>query len=192
MIAGTRVNLRPVTVTDLRQLREWEQAPEVARLLTTVASALDARESPEQEYERLLRTPRIKLLAIQTQEDMLVGLLRLHDLDLIHRNAQVRLFVAPEHQGHGFGGDALRTVARFCFVELGLRRLGLVVRADHPYAQRLYARIGFRVEGREREAAWSEGHWVDFIHMGLLASEWESGAAQADAIEQAQANGEDD
>lgn len=174
MITGTRVSVRPVAAPDLRQLRAWEQAPEVARWLATTASALDARESPDQEYERLLRTPRIKLLAIQTEEYGLVGLVRLHDLDLTHRNAQVRLFVASEHQGHGYGGDALCAVVRFCFEELGLHRLGLVVRADHPYAQGLYARLGFRVEGRERDAAWSEGHWVDFVRMGLLANEWPS------------------
>jgi RimJ/RimL family protein N-acetyltransferase len=174
VIPGRVINLRPVAVADLRQLREWEQAPEVARWLTTTASALDARESAEQEYERLLRSPRIKLLAIETKAGDLVGLLRLHDLDLTHRKAQVRLFVAPAQQQRGYGGDALGTVARFCFEELGLRRLGLVVRADHPHAQRLYERLGFRVEGREREAALSEGRWVDFVLMGLLASEWRS------------------
>jgi RimJ/RimL family protein N-acetyltransferase len=168
------INLRPVAAADLRQLRAWEQEPAVARWLATTASALDARESAEQEYERLLRSPRIKLLAIETKAGDLVGLLRLHDLDLIHRKAQVRLFVAPAQQQRGYGADALRTAARFCFEELGLRRLGLVVRADHPHAQRLYERLGFRVEGREREAAWSEGRWVDFVQMGLLAREWRS------------------
>lgn len=172
MIAGTVVNLRPVATADLRQLRAWEQLPEVSHWLTTEASALDARESPEQEFDRLLRTPRVKLLVIATQEGTAVGLLRLHDLDLIHRKAQVRLFVAPEYQRRGYGGDALRTIVRFCFDELGLHRLGLVVRADHPYARQLYEQIGFRSEGREREAAWSKGRWVDFVQMGLLAHEW--------------------
>ncbi|HZC04363.1 MAG TPA: GNAT family protein [Ktedonobacterales bacterium] len=195
MIRGQSISLRPVNPGDLRQLRAWEQAPAVSHWLTTMASALDARESPEQEYERLLRTPRVKLLAIETLADAerdaknvapggqsdgkLVGLLRLHDLDFIHRNAQVRLFIAPDKQGRGYGGDALRTVARYCFEELGLNRLSLVVRADHEQALRLYTRLGFQVEGRECEAAWSAGNWVDFLRMGLLAREWRAGAANA-------------
>lgn len=203
MIAGRSITLRPVAPSDLRQLRAWEQAPEVARWLTTTASALDARESPEQEYERLLRVPRVKLLAIQTAAQTaapavdtatagrdaaeLVGLLRLHDLDLIHRNAQVRLFIAPDRQGRGYGGDALRTAARFCFEELGLHRLSLVVRADHERALRLYERVGFQVEGREREAAWSGGAWVDFVRMGLLASAWRAAVAKGAAPDAAPA-----
>lgn len=193
MIRGHSIGLRPVTPGDLRQLRAWEQSPAISHWLTTMASALDARESPEQEYERLLRAPRVKLLAIQTlaeaehdassaqSDGELVGLARLHDLDLVHRNAQVRLFIAPTQQGRGYGGDALRTLAQYCFSELGLHRLSLVVRGDHEQALRLYTRIGFHVEGREREAAWSAGGWVDFLRMGMLAREWRADAAN-DAV----------
>ncbi|MFI5272337.1 MAG: GNAT family N-acetyltransferase [Ktedonobacterales bacterium] len=172
MIPGNVIDLRPVAVGDLRQLRVWEQSPQIAHWLATTASMVDARESPEQEFDRLLHSPRIKLLAIQTKAAVLTGLLRLNDVDFAQRKAQVRLFVAPEHQGRGYGSDALRTTARFCFDELGLHRLGLLVRADNVRARGIYERLGFSVEGREREAAWSAGRWVDFLHMGLLATEW--------------------
>lgn len=172
MLIGTCVRLRPVSAADLRQLRVWEGSPDVARGLATTASMLDARESAEQEFDRILRTPRIKLLAIETLDHELAGMLRLHDVDLVHRKAQVRLFIAPEFQGRGLGTDALKLAVRFCFAELGLHRLGLVVRADHVHARHIYEHVGFEVEGCERDAVWSAGTWVDFVHMGLLADRW--------------------
>lgn len=172
MIPGTLVDLRAVRAADLALLRQWERDPQIARWMATTAMALDAQESVEQEFDRLVRMPRIKLLAIQTKAGAVVGFLRLHDLDLLARKAAVRLFIAPEMQGQGYGGDALRALAEFCFGELGLHRLGLVVRADNTRAIALYQRLGFVVEGREREAVWGEGRWVDLVQMGLLAAEW--------------------
>ena len=172
MIPGRLVELRPVRAADLVLLRQWEHDPQIARWLGTTAAAIDAQESVEQEFDRLLRTARIKLLAIQTKDSVVVGFLRLHEVDLLARKAIVRLFIAPEMQGRGYGGDALRTLAGFCFEELGLHRLGLVVRAENVRAIALYQRLGFVIEGREREAVWGEGRWDDFVHMGVLAAEW--------------------
>lgn len=172
MIAGVRIDLRPVRAADLTLLRQWEHEPDIARMMTTTATAIDSRESAEQEYDRLLRTPRVKLLAIQSKESTVVGFIRLNELDFIARKATIRLFVAPAEQGHGYGSEALHLLARFCFRELGLHRLGLVVRADNARAIALYHRLGYVVEGRERDASWIEGKWIDFVHMGLLASEW--------------------
>jgi RimJ/RimL family protein N-acetyltransferase len=176
VIPGTRIDLRPVRAVDLTQLRQWEHDPQIAKLMATTATVLDTRESVEQEFDRLLRAPRIKLLTIQTKEGAVIGFIRLNDIDWLARKATLRLFVAPEMQGQGYGTDALHTLARFCFRELGLHRLGLVVRVDNTRAINVYKRLGYVVEGCERDAAWVEGCWVDFLHMGLLAHEWKEEA----------------
>jgi len=172
MIVGNQIELRPVHVTDLALLRQWEHDPAIDCWMATTANAVDARESYEQEFDRLLRTPRIKLLAIQNKGGTVIGFIRVNDLDLAARKATVRLLIAPEMQGQGYGTNALHTLAGFCFRELGLHRIGLVVREDNTRALSLYKRLGFKVEGCEREAVWTEGHWINFLHMGLLASEW--------------------
>jgi len=172
MIPGKYINLRPIIATDLTLLRQVEQHPNIARLLATTATALDARESIEQEFDRLLRLPRIKLLAIQTKAGAVIGFIRLNDIDVVARKATVRIMLAPDMQGQGYGTDALRCLADFCFRELGMHRLGLVVRDDNTRAIAVYKRLGYIVEGCERDATWSEGHWVNFLHMGLLAHEW--------------------
>lgn len=172
MVSGIYIDLRPVVAADLALLRQWERDVRIADALGTRASAFDSRETVEQELDRLLRSPRVKLLAIHNKDGQVVGFLRLNDLDLVTRKATIRVFVAPDYQGRGLGTDALRTLASFCFREMGLHRLGLVVREDNVGALRLYERLGFIVEGRERDAIWAGGHWVSFLHLGLLAGEW--------------------
>lgn len=171
MISGRIIDLRPVRASDFILLRQWEHDPQIDRWMATTATAIDARESHEQEFERLLRTPRVKLLAIQTKTTTVVGFVRLNDLDLTARKATVRLFLAPDMHGQGYATDALHTLLGFCFHELGLHRIGLVVREDNTRAIEVYKRLGFVLEGCERDAVWSEGRWINFLHMGLLDHE---------------------
>ena len=39
-------------------------------------------------------------------------------------------------------------------------------------AIKLYERLGFKHEGRGREALWHEGRWWDGLEMGMLEGEW--------------------
>ena len=58
------------------------------------------------------------------------------------------------------------------FVELGLNRVELAVRADNRRALRSYARRGFRVEGRRRQAMRQNGHFHDMVLMSMLRDEY--------------------
>jgi RimJ/RimL family protein N-acetyltransferase len=172
MIHGRLIDLRPVRAADLAVLRRWEHDPQIDRWLATTVYALDARESQEQEFERLLRTPRVKIVVIQTKAEAIVGFIRLNDIDWQAHKASLRLFILPEMQNKGYGSDALRTLLHFCFTEMGLHRLGLTVLESNKRALAVYQRLGFVVEGCERESVWSAGRWQNMLHMGLLAHEW--------------------
>jgi [ribosomal protein S18]-alanine N-acetyltransferase len=64
--------------------------------------------------------------------------------DEVHIN---NLAVAPAHRGRGYGTELLRH-ALAEGRRLGARRATLEVRQSNLAAQRLYARLGFRVAGR--------------------------------------------
>lgn len=55
----------------------------------------------------------------------------------------------------------------------GLHRVGLRVSSVNPRAVRVYQKVGFVEEGRERESTFFERKWVDTIVMGILEHEWE-------------------
>jgi RimJ/RimL family protein N-acetyltransferase len=42
----------------------------------------------------------------------------------------------------------------------------------NPHAGRLYERLGFKEEGREREMLWMAGKRWDKVRMGILEREW--------------------
>ena len=52
-----------------------------------------------------------------------------------------------------------------------LSRVQLSVLANNPYAERIYQKHGFLVEGRRKQAVCIDGEMVDEIVMGLVLSE---------------------
>lgn len=74
-------------------------------------------------------------------------------------------------RGRGLGGDAIRLVLRYAFLDMNLQRVHLRVQEDNP-ARRLYERLGFREEGRLRRDVYKRGAYRDTVAMGILREEW--------------------
>jgi RimJ/RimL family protein N-acetyltransferase len=47
------------------------------------------------------------------------------------------------------------------------------VNGTNERAIRAYRACGFVEEGRLRQHVWSEGAYIDLIHMGILRKEWQ-------------------
>ncbi|WP_344790934.1 GNAT family protein [Gryllotalpicola daejeonensis] len=103
-----------------------------------------------------------------------VGTVGLFDFDDLARQAEVGIALIAEARGKGIGTAALAQIVEFGFLRCNLRRLHLELIASNAGALRAYEKVGFVVEGRQREHAWVRGHYEDNIVMGLLRSEWAS------------------
>lgn len=107
-----------------------------------------------------------------------VGTVGLFDFDDLAHHAEVGIALIAEARGMGVGTAALAQIVEFGFVRCNLRRLHLELISSNAAALRSYEKVGFVVEGRQREHAWVRGHYEDNIVMGLLRSEW-AGAGRA-------------
>lgn len=112
------------------------------------------------------------------QGGQLVGSVRLHALNPIDRRAALSIgILATDTLDKGVGTEAMRLVAQYAFGPLGLNRLSVRVLDFNQRAIAAYRKVGFQVEGREREAAFIAGQWHDDLMMGLLAREFEAVSA---------------
>ncbi|WP_028113540.1 GNAT family N-acetyltransferase [Ferrimonas kyonanensis] len=82
--------------------------------------------------------------------------------------ANLGMSVAPEVQGQGIGTALLMALLDLADNWLALRRIELEVYADNPVAQALYRKQGFELEGRARDYAFRDGHYVDALIMARV------------------------
>jgi len=80
--------------------------------------------------------------------------------------------ILPRYQGRGYGEEAIRWLLDYAFRRVGLHSVRMRAFGWNVGAIRLYERLGFVVEGREREAVWFEGRWWDSVTLGMLEDEW--------------------
>ncbi len=84
-----------------------------------------------------------------------------------------RVMVMPEGRRAGAALAAIRLAAGTALVEHGLHRLEAQVYGDNLAGQRLFERAGFAREVSGRRAYWRREQWLDGIHYGLLAEEFD-------------------
>lgn len=109
-------------------------------------------------------------------EGDIIGVAFLHSLSATDRKARYAIgLFAPLHLGHGYGTEITRLVLDHTFDTLDLHRVDLRMLAFNTAAVACYQRVGFQIEGRERESCYLDGHWHDDLIMGILAGEYRRG-----------------
>ena len=174
MLYGQKVVLRAIEPADLPNYVRWINDPEVREFMLWRAPMALAQE--ERWYEQHLQTDQKDEYGFAIDyEGQHIGGCGLHRIDWRNRSAEFGIFIGEKGLwGQGLGSDATRTLIRFGFEEINLHRINLHVFADNARAIHIYESVGFVHEGRERDAYFRHGHFLDILCMSILAPEWVS------------------
>lgn len=102
-----------------------------------------------------------------------VGVISLMNLSEANASADLSVIVGhPDDRNHGFGAEAIVSILRYAFEDLGLNRVGLSVFDFNETAISTYERLGFEHEGRLRRAVRRADGFHDAILMSVIGDEW--------------------
>lgn len=171
------MRLRPHVASDAVDHVRWRNDAEVAywatpgdvRFWPTTPSAVDrwfVEELP------VMDPNSDGVFAVDLLNGRHIGLADYRDVNHVARSATVGITLAEKDLwGQGYGSEALGLLVNYLFDQLNLRRVQLDTWSGNERAIRSFARIGFREEGRLREAVRGPGGYFDSVVMGLLRSE---------------------
>lgn len=112
-------------------------------------------------------------------EQEIVGVVGFHSIDWVNRNTSLGYWLAESAQGKGIMIDAVRALLDHAFYEWELHRLEIQCAPGNRRSRAIPDRLGFREEGRLREAERVGGRYLDSVVYGLLEEEWgRRGSAQ--------------
>ncbi len=78
-----------------------------------------------------------------------------------------------EYLSKGFGTEALQLWINYLFTHSDEHRLGLDTWSFNQRMLHVAEKLGFQLEGSQRELQFWQGQWLDLVHFGLLREEWE-------------------
>lgn len=105
---------------------------------------------------------------VRSEMEGFVGVVRMDEYDPIHRSIRIGADVVVRLRGCGYGTRIYEAVIAWCFDQLNVHRIWLLVLDTNARGLALYAKMGFQVEGRMRQAIWRGGAWRDYVVMSLL------------------------
>lgn len=181
---GEMVRLRPVEARDADRMWEFVQDPESLRLTGRRAPA--DRAQVDEWARTIADVPARFDWAItpgavrdgQPVSDELIGEIVLYRIDETSQSASLRMALLPNYRGRGYGREAMFEVLRYAFDGVPgdagprLHRVGLQVPSINGRARMLYESLGFREEGRLRDAFPDGDGWADAVMMGILEDEY--------------------
>ena len=172
------IYLREIERTDLPNINQWRNDPEVVDLLGAnfmfIGAGID-----ERWFDNYLanRDKAVRLAIVEVGTDTHIGNVNLTGIHAINRSAEFSIFIGNKaYWSAGFGPLAACKMLAHGFNDLNLHRIHLTLLLSNERAKRMYQRLGFRDEGCQRQAAFKSGSYHDVLSMALLKDEFISNA----------------
>ncbi len=103
----------------------------------------------------------------------MIGSTGFFNLDYKNRCAELGIMIGDKScWNQGYGTEAVRLLVQHGFHTLNLNRIYLRVLENNPRAIRAYEKAGFTHEGRQRQAEFKDGQFVDLLVMSILKEEF--------------------
>jgi len=162
--------IRPVVRDDLDFLRYLRSDPAVWSQLGTLVAPTEAS---QEAWLSSLKDSRKQYHIIASDKFVYpVGLARMDEIDHQNRSIRIGADIAKEFRGQGLGTQTYNLLLRYCFDFLNMHRVWLAVMNTNAIALGLYKKMGFREEGRQRDAIFRNGIYNDYILMSILEDEY--------------------
>jgi RimJ/RimL family protein N-acetyltransferase len=175
MIAGKRVDLRPVEREDQPFLQRLHNDPGVAA--SVVDWSVPVSTADQAQWFESLGDDRasVRLTIVERSSGGLAGLTGVWNRDHREGTAWTGIKLAPESGGKGLATDAVMATMAWAFACAELRRLESSILDFNAASFALYVeRCGWVVEGRERQKILRGGRYCDLFRVAILRSEFES------------------
>ena len=168
MLSAQSVSLMPILREDAGFIFKWRNSYEIM--------SLDGFYRPmsqicfDEWFEQIGKSSLQVVFSIRKNPNLeFIGYVEIKNIHPSFRTAEISIVIGDQdQQGKGHGSQALDLCLKFCWSELNLNRLYLLVMADNQRALSCYTRVGFVKEGTLRQAVYRNGAYVDGILMSVL------------------------
>jgi RimJ/RimL family protein N-acetyltransferase len=180
MIFGDRIRFRAIEHDDLPTFVKWINDPDVRHgigiyLPFSMADEADWFEAmqkrPASEHNLAIE---VRELIPQGAENWkLIGSCGFFNNDQRNTSSEFGIMIGDKsYWDKGYGTEAVRLLVKHGFHTLNLNRIYLRVLENNPRAIRAYEKAGFTHEGRQRQADFRDGRYIDLLVMSMLRSEY--------------------
>lgn len=173
-IKGKLVTLRAPDFSDLEKLHAWSNDPEIWNMLGGWHFPFSKRSTEDWIKSRNDNNMQSHVFCIDTIEHGVVGTANLVDIDWKNGNAFHGIMIGDVVcRGKGYALDAVMTMMRYAFDELGLYRLdGSMISLNNRSTTFYMEKCGWKKEGVKKGWYYRNGKRFDKIIVGITKDDY--------------------
>ncbi|MEP7063045.1 MAG: GNAT family protein [Betaproteobacteria bacterium] len=182
-IFGDSIILRAIESDDVDVLHRWSNDPEVQQNLGGWHFPL-SRASMHRWIDTFKYDGIDQRFVIEGKGTGPVGLITLTNINWKDRNAFHGVLIGEgRHRRKGFAEDAVRTIMRYAFEEMGLERLDTTIVEFNSASLKLHVdKCGWIEEGRKANAVFRKGKFWSLVILGATRHASSSHLGKAKAV----------
>jgi RimJ/RimL family protein N-acetyltransferase len=166
MITGEKTYLRPILYNDVTVLNNWKNDEEVYKYLGGgfMPTSVDAQ---VKWMESIIDTSgNDKRFIICNKENIPIGMIGLYDINLIHRNCEIGVFIGESSfRGKGYGKEACQLIEKFAKDYLNLRKIKLNAVSENEAAIHMWQSLGYKKIGERIDERFIKGEFKSLVLM---------------------------
>ncbi|MCX8080207.1 MAG: GNAT family N-acetyltransferase [Bacteroidia bacterium] len=153
-LKGNNISLRPMEISDVDVLYEWENNTELWHVSNTQAplSKNVLLNFIEDSQYDIYTVKQIRLMVVENAGKKTVGAIDLYDYDPQHDRVGVGIYIHNEFTGRGYAAESLALVTDYCFKHLYVKQIHSLVNVTNEASIRLFEKAGFEKTGLKK--AW--------------------------------------
>ena len=170
-----RLVLRPLKLSDLDAIYQNANDKFQTRFLKSIEPPVSRKQEANwirSTWKQWKKGTGFSFAAIRKDSNEMIGALDLLEVSKTHRRAKIGIFFYQKHWGHGFGTEAVKRLLGFGFKTLKLNRIEYGFMEENTRSAGVMKKLGFKIEGIQREFLRKRGKFVNHVFGSILASEW--------------------
>ncbi len=164
MLENKNIILRAVELSDIENIYEWENNPEIWHLSNTVApfSKYLLKKHIETSNNDVFADHQIRLVIELKSNKRAIGCIDLFDFDFFNSRAGVGILIHnPKDRKNNYASEALETLIEYSFNTLLINQLFCNITADNTASLRLFNKFGFNINGTKKNWTNVKGEFKD-------------------------------
>lgn len=162
------INLKPLAKEDLEYRVDLLNNKEIAPHINT--NEVFTIEKTTSWFETL-KNNATRVDFVFMDDEKKVGMGGLTNISNFNRSCELYMYIDPSCHGKGFGFRSCFELCIYAFDILNLNKVYLYTFSENIPANKLYEKIGFKLEGVLRQHSFKEGKLRDRNFYGLLKNE---------------------
>ncbi len=169
------MKLAPLQQEHVAHFYNWLCDPEVIEYSLSAFQVMKTTQQIDQWFAATLQQESSLNLGIYLEEtNALIGYAGLSGISTTNHSGEYFIFIGEKaFWGKGVGTAVTKQIVNIGFASRQLNRIMLTVSESNTGGLKAYAKAGFIVEGRLRQACCRQGVFHDKIVMSVLKAEWQ-------------------